>query len=173
MSGHYLVVAQFRYLDELLTAVRELKSRGARIVDIYSPFPNHEIEELLFADERPSPVRRFTLFGAILGCLMGFLFTVWTAVDYPLRVSAKPIIGIPAFVVIAFECTILFGALATLVGMLHFNRLPNIRYHSAYRRSFSLGTFGLVVESEEQQGAVLQAEVQRFGAESVEVQYAR
>jgi hypothetical protein len=40
-------------------------------------------------------------------------------------VGGKPIVSIPAFVIIAFELTILFGALATLTGFLILAGLPS------------------------------------------------
>ena len=94
--------------------------------DYFSPFPEHHLEDEYFEGKKRSPVRRITLLGAITGCLGAFLFTSWMSIDYPLRVSAKPILSYPAFFVIAFECTILLGALATMGALLHFCRLPHI-----------------------------------------------
>ncbi|NIP15320.1 MAG: DUF3341 domain-containing protein, partial [Pseudomonadales bacterium] len=58
-----------------------------------------------------SPVRIFTLVGGLTGAATGFAFTTWTSVDWPLVTGGKPIVSIPAYVVIAFELTVLFGAL--------------------------------------------------------------
>ena len=52
-------------------------------------------------------------------------FTIYTVLSWPLMVGGKPIVSIPAFVIIAFELTILFGALATLTGFLILAGLPS------------------------------------------------
>jgi hypothetical protein len=44
--------------------------------------------------------------------------------DWPLVTGGKPIISIPAWVIIAFELTILFGALSTVPGLFINARLP-------------------------------------------------
>jgi len=48
--------------------------------------------------------------------------------DYPLNVGVRRIYPISAFVVVTFELTILFSALAMLFGMLWQNGLPRLSY---------------------------------------------
>ena len=89
--------------------------RGHRDLVVYSAAPNHEIEEAL---EQPvSPVRLFTLIGGLTGCAAGFAMTIWMSLDWPLLVGGKPIASIPPYVVIAFELTILMGALSTVAAV--------------------------------------------------------
>ena len=90
-------------------AIRRLRQEGFRDLVAYSPVPGHEIEAAL--EEPTSPVRFFTLTGAIIGCVTGFALTIGTSVAWPLLTSGKPIVSMPTFVVIAFETTILFWAL--------------------------------------------------------------
>ena len=52
---------------------------------------------------RVSPVRLFTLVGALLGCTAGFSLPIYTVSAWPLITGGKPLFSIPAFVVIAFE----------------------------------------------------------------------
>ena len=61
-----------------------------------------------------SPVRLFTLIGGLTGCAAGFGMTIWMSLDWPLLVGGKTIASIPPYVVIAFELTILLGALSTV-----------------------------------------------------------
>jgi hypothetical protein len=65
--------------------------------------------------------------------------------DWPLVTGGKPIVSIPAFVVIAFELTILFGALSTVVGLFISARLPRFRPLVVYDPEFSAGRFGVRV----------------------------
>ena len=91
---------------------------------VTAPLPRHEIEELIYEGE-PSPVRWFTLTGAIFGGTMGFSLCSLTHLNWPMIIPAgKPLVSIPAFIVITFEATVLFGCLFTLIGMLVMCRLP-------------------------------------------------
>jgi hypothetical protein len=62
-------------------------------------------------------VRTWTLAGGLTGCLTGFAMSLWMSYDYPVVVGGKPIGSVLPYVVIAFELTILFGALATILGL--------------------------------------------------------
>ena len=62
-------------------------------------------------------------------------------------VGGKPIVSIPAFVVIAFELTILFGALSTVIGLFINTRLPNLKPLVVYDPEFSAGRFGVYVSA--------------------------
>ena len=141
--------------------------------DYFSPFPEHHLEDEYFEGKKRSPVRRVTLAGAMTGCLGAFLFTSWMSIDYPIRVSAKPLLSYPAFVVIAFECTILLGALATMGALLHFCRLPHIFRTPGYRSEFSEGHFGVVIKTEPSKADGIKSEMENFGADKVELEYTR
>ena len=67
--------------------------------------------------------------------------------DWPLVVGGKPIVSIPAFVVIAFELTILFGALSTVIGLFINTRLPHLKPLVVYDPEFSSGRFGVYVSA--------------------------
>jgi len=137
------VIGIFSYVDSTVETIKSLKKAGFRNLRVYSPFPNHEIEEVL--DQPESIVRFFTLAGAILGAICGFTFTVLTSLDWPLSVSAKPIVSIPPYIIIVFELTVLFGALATLLGLLVNSRLRRNTPRGVYDPRFSVDKFGVVV----------------------------
>lgn len=137
------VIGIFSYVDSTVETIKSLKKAGFRNLRVYSPFPNHEIEEVL--DQPESIVRFFTLAGAILGAICGFTFTVLTSLDWPLSVSAKPIVSIPPYLIIVFELTVLFGALATLLGLLVNSRLRRNTPRGVYDPRFSEDKFGVVV----------------------------
>jgi len=113
--------------EKFLGKLREVVDSGVEKsrITVLSPYPVHEVDEIL--PSPPSPVRIFALFGAIAGLLIGFGFTIYTVESWPLLVGGKPLISIPAFLIIAFELTILFGAISSFVGFLHFSRIPDFR----------------------------------------------
>ena len=105
------LLASFQHVDAAADAVRALRARGHRDLTVYTASPNHEIEEAL--GHGVSPVRLFTLIGGLTGCAAGFGMTLWMSHDWPVLLGGKPIGSIPPYIVIAFELTILCGALST------------------------------------------------------------
>jgi len=155
----------FGDLDSAVLALKELKAQGYANLTVYSPAPRHELEELL--EEGPSPVRLFTLIGGLTGCATGFWFAAGTSLDWELIVGGKPIVSVPPFIVIAFECTILFGALATVLGMFLHARLPKLRHSAGYDPRFSNDKFGIVAFGGPAQVAGAEAIMRAAGAEEV------
>lgn len=139
------MLAAFEYLDSTIDAVKELRRAGFEDLRTYAPYPDHHIEDAL--GYGPSPVRVFTLVGGLTGAATGFAFTTWTSMDWPLVTGGKPIVSIPAYVVIAFELTILFGALATVIGLFINARIPNTRPMVIYDPEFSAGRYGVHVSA--------------------------
>lgn len=122
---------------------KQLRGRGYRDLEIYSPVPSHELDDAL--DDRPSGVRMFTLIGGLAGVVTGYALTIWMSLDWPIVIAGKPFASIPPYTIIAFELTILFGGLFTLLGLLAVGRLPSPKLDATYRERFSGEEFGLVV----------------------------
>lgn len=125
-------------------AVTHLKGRGFTKLDVYSPAPFAEIEEAV--DPKPSKVRLFTFVGGLLGVVTGYAMTIWMSLDWPIVIGGKPYASIPPYTVIAFELTILFGGIFTLLGLLAVGRLPSVKMGPGYSSRFSGEEFGLIVE---------------------------
>lgn len=161
------VLGIFSYVDLTVNAVRKLKEEGFKTIRVFSPVPNHEIEEVM--DEPESIVRFFTLFGAMLGASCGVGFTVLTSMDWPLPVSAKPIVSIPPFIVIIFELTILMGSLSTLLGLLINSRLRRNAPVNMYDPRFSEDKFGIMVACDKGNVEKVQDILNSQGAEEIKV----
>jgi len=146
MSAAQGILASYEYLDSTVDAIENLKKAGFEDVKAYAPYPDHHIEHALGYGE--SPVRVWTLVGALTGAATGFAFTIWTSVDWPLVVGGKPIISIPAYIPIVFEMTVLFGALSTLIGLAVLTRLPNLKPAVVYDPEFTAGRYGVYIEAE-------------------------
>lgn len=160
------VLAGFRHVDAAAKAIRSLKELGYRDLTAYMPAPNHEIDQAL--GHPVSPVRLWTLFGGLAGVTSGFAMTLWMSYDYPLVVGGKPLGSIPPYVVIAFELTILLGALATVAG-LAFHAWRSHRA-AAYDPKFTDDHIGLFVPCAPERHAAVQKLLKDVGAVEVRVE---
>jgi hypothetical protein len=158
------LLASFVHVDAAADAIRALRARGHRNLVVYSAAPNHEIEEAL--DQPVSPVRLFTLIGGLTGCAAGFGMTLWMSYDWPTVVGGKPIGSIPPYVVIAFELTILLGALSTVAAVALFSVLMGKR-GIAYDPKFSDDRIGVFVPSGADQLGSLEQLLRSAGAVEV------
>lgn len=143
-----VVKAVYAHLDCLVDGVDAVKKAGLRDQAlVMAPLPRHEIEELMY-DRKPSPVRWFTMTGAITGFTCGPALASLSHLNWPMIIPAgKPLVSVPAFIVITFECTVLFGCLFTLIGLLVNCGLPARKLRPEVKDPrFSDDHFGIVVE---------------------------
>lgn len=136
----------FAHLDSLLTGIDRVRKAGYTDFTVTSPIPRHEIEEAIY-DGRPSPVRWWTLTGALTGLTGGFTLASLTSAIWPMALpGGKPVVSVPPFFVVTFESAVLLGGLFTLLGLIFHCRLPafNLDIEVCDPR-FSLDRFGLVV----------------------------
>jgi Protein of unknown function (DUF3341) len=158
------VLASFAHVDAAADAIRALRARGIRNLVVYSAAPNHEIEEAL--DHRVSPVRLITLIGGLTGCAAGFGMTLWMSYDWPTLVGGKPIGSVPPYVVIAFELTILLGALSTVAAVALFSILTGKR-GVPYDPRFTDDRIGIFVPATREQAGQFEQLFRNAGAEEV------
>ena len=137
------ILGIFAEIDATTDAIGRLRTSGMRDFVVFSPMPHHDLEHAVHTTE--SPVRLFTLVGGLTGTATGFALPIWTSLNWPLVTGGKPIISLPPFVIIAFELTILFGALSTILGLFITARLPRVRGRMVYDPSFSAGNFGIYI----------------------------
>ena len=100
--------------------------------------------------DTPGPVA--TVAKRLVGAVTGYALTIWMANDWQVMIGGKPYSSIPTYTVIAFELTILFGGLMTLLGLLVVGKLPYGSFgktDKGYSPRFSAEEFGLVVECPE------------------------
>jgi Protein of unknown function (DUF3341) len=125
----YGMLAEFDSPSDLVAAARKTHEAGYKKIDAYSPFP---IEDLAEAIRCTNHVPLVTLIGACIGGLSGYLLQYWVAViTYPINVGGRPYHSWPAFIVVTFELTILFGGISAVFGMLALNGLP-MPYHPVF-----------------------------------------
>jgi hypothetical protein len=128
--GTYGVMAEFEDPTSLVNAARTAHEMGFRKLDAYTPFPIEELNDVLHLHKNKLPL--IVLCGGLLGALTGYLLQYFVTVIYfPTNVAGRPLHSWPSYIVITFELTILFGALATVLGMLGLCGLP-MPYHPVF-----------------------------------------
>ena len=110
------------FMDALAAVPPEWRGEAADTIRV--PFPPHGMEEVVGG--RGSRLKFFTLAGSLFGLLAGFGLTIYTVHVWPLITGGKPLISITAFIIIAFEMTILFGAITSFLGFLLLAGLPSL-----------------------------------------------
>jgi hypothetical protein len=161
------VLGVFAHVDTTLQAIRDLRAKGFGDLTVYLPVPVEEIEEEVEKVRPLSAVRLFTLVGGLAGTATGFFLTIWSSLKWELLTGGKVPVSIPPFVIIAFELTILFGGLASALGILVLGRLPRFRPSAMYDPRFTLDRFGVAVSCPADEVESVSSVLSVAGAEEV------
>jgi len=161
------LVAEFAEPEPMLAAAKALREEGWR-VELHTPFPVKGMKEALGFRDRAVP-HAFVI-GGVIGAVSGFLIQAYANWAYPLDVGGRPLIAMPAFMLIVFELMVLGSVLAGLATMFIRNRLPRLhhplfdaeRFHLASDDRFFVSL--LLEDRSESEG---RAELGRMGALSV------
>src|SRR5262245_842585 len=164
------IVGVFAHVDTTVRALEELRAKGYHDLTVYTPIPVHEIEDVVERDRPVSKVRIFTLLGGLTGLASGWIITAWTALEWGLIVGGKPAMSLPVsppYVVIMFELMILFGGIATLIGMVTLGRLPRFSVSPSYDPRFSNDRFGVAVHCTPDRAASVREILSHAGVEEI------
>ena len=149
------LVGIFELPGQAAAAVKQLRGRGYTDLETYAPAPFPEVEDAVHP--KASRVRLMTLIGGLVGVVTGYAMTIWMANNWQIMIGGKPFTSIPPYTIIAFELTILFGGVLTVLGLFIFGGLPKFKIDSAYSKRFSAEEFGVVVCCREQDVAEIDA----------------
>ena len=126
-EGTYGLLAEFETPTQLVRAAENAYAAGYRRMDCYTPYPVEEAAEAIGFHK--NEVSLVCLIGGLLGLAAMFGLETWISLwAYPLNIAGRPYYSWPAFVVPAYEWTILFAGLSAAFGMLALNGLPQV-YH--------------------------------------------
>jgi hypothetical protein len=147
----YCYLASFDKVDELLVGATKVRDAGYTRWDAHTPFVIHGLDAAMGVKKTVLPYIVFL--GGLTGTTAGLLLQWFTnAFDYPFLISGKPLFSLPANIPVAFETTILFAAITSLVGMLALNGLPQLHHPLFRSRSFKRATddhFFISIEAED------------------------
>src|SRR5271166_4757091 len=111
IEGTYGLLAEFDTPAELIAAAKAAYDSGWRRLDCYTPYPLEEAAEGIGFHK--NEVSLVCLVGGMLGVAAMFSLETWISVwSYPLNIAGRPYFSWPAFVVPAYEWTILFAGLS-------------------------------------------------------------
>jgi hypothetical protein len=155
MPTEYAVMGLFTEENLAVSAIEDIKDSPWQLRRVHSPIPSHKISEAL--NLKKSKVGWFTLAGGITGFISGFLLAIYTASQWNLIVSGKPVIALVPFLVVGFEFTILFAVFGNVVGLIHQMQLPEYKGLEQYDPRCSGHHFGVTVscKSEDLEGLKL------------------
>ena len=129
-EGVYGLLAEFNTPGAMVQATEQARAAGYRRMECYTPYPVEEAATAL--DVHHTRVPLLTLTGGLMGLTTAFLMETWmSAISYPLNVGGRPLFSWPAFIIPAYEWTILFAGLSAAFGMFALNGLPQ-PYHPLF-----------------------------------------
>jgi Protein of unknown function (DUF3341) len=129
-EGIYGLLAEFDTPTELVVAAKAAYSDGYRRMDCYTPYPVEEAAEAIGFHRNNVPL--VCLVGGLLGLAAMFGLETWVSLwAYPLNIGGRPYFSWPAFMIPAYEWTILFAGLSAAFGMIAMNGLPKL-YHPLF-----------------------------------------
>jgi hypothetical protein len=141
MKTEYSVMGLFTEENRAVSAIEAIKDSPWQLRRVHSPIPSHKISEAL--NLKKSKVGWFTLAGGITGFFSGFLLAVFTASQWHLVVSGKPVIAFVPFFIVGFEFTILFAVFGNIVGLIHQMQIPEYKGLEQYDPRCSGHHFGV------------------------------
>ncbi|MGB6974693.1 MAG: DUF3341 domain-containing protein [Terracidiphilus sp.] len=149
-EGTYGLLAEFDTPGDLIRAARQAREDGWRRLDAYSPYPLEEAAEAIGFHHDTVPL--VTLIGGLIGGAAMFSLETWiSTLAFPLNIGGRATYSWTAFVIPAYEWTILWAGLSAFWGMLALNGLPGL-YHPlfnapSFRANASTDKFFLCLEA--------------------------
>ena len=150
-EGIYGLLAEFNTPGELVEATEAAYAAGYRRMECYTPYPVEEAATALHFHRTRVPL--VCLVGGLMGLITAFGMETWINVwAYPLNIGGRPLISVPMFIPITFECTVLISGLTAAISMVLLNGLP-MPYHPVFNvdrfANASRNKFFLCIEAED------------------------
>ena len=169
MKAHCLL-AMFPCAELLADALRRLRTEGYSKFEVYMPYPDEEIDELMPA--KPTPIGWIMLIAGLLGGAGAYFKQWYAAHDYALNIGGRPLHSWPSFVPITIELTVLTASFVGAFALFVLARLPRLEYPLYQSRNFLRasqdGFFVCVLASEPRYSQPNTRDLLDDGAESVE-----
>jgi len=171
MAVKKFVVGNFYDEQVLFPAVKQVRRKGYKIHDVYTPMPIHGLDAAMGLRDTSLHTAGF-IYG-ILGTLTAFSFITWAfTTDWPLNIGGKPFFSLPAWIPIMFELTVLFSAVGMVLTFCYLCQMAPFVKKDHFNPRSTDDTFVMAIECNDKTS---EAEVSQFlqsvGAMDVSTQY--
>ncbi len=135
MANKKFVVACFDDEAPLFEAVKNVRSEGYKLHDVYTPYPVHGLDYAMGLRQTSLHTAGF-IYG-ITGTITALAGMSWIFVkDWPQVYGGKPHFALPAFIPITFELTVLFSAVGMVLTYCWLCQLaPFVKKHHFHPRA--------------------------------------
>ncbi len=117
MNQNKVLYAVFNHGDDLIQAVEKVRIKGIEVIDCYTPYPVHGLDLAMGIKRSRLPIGAFIC--AMLGLTCAVSLQYYTmGYDWPIIIGGKPYVGLPSWIPVTFELSILFTAYG--MGILFF-----------------------------------------------------
>lgn len=111
------LIGVFSREEDILSATDAARRDGLTILDVYTPYAVHGLDQAMALQPSRLPWVCFWL--GLFGAIFKVWFEFWTtAVSWPINVGGKPWNSLPAFVPVTFEVMVLFAGVSTVFAFL-------------------------------------------------------
>lgn len=172
MAVKKFVVGCFDEEATLFSAVKNVRKKGYKLQDVYTPFPIHGLDKVMGLRDTSLHTAGFIYGITGTSTALGFISWVFTK-SWPLNIGGKPHFALPAWIPIMFELTVLFSAVGMVLTFCYLCQLaPFVKKHHFHLRSTD-DLFVMVIEctSKTNEGEV-SSFLGSLGAKEINVQNA-
>jgi Protein of unknown function (DUF3341) len=145
MAVKKFVVGCFDEEETLFAAVKNVRKKGYKIHDVYTPFPIHGLDKVMGL--RDTSLHTAGFIYAITGTATALSFISWVfVVDWKLNIGGKPHFALPAWIPIIFELTVLFASVGMVLTFCYLCQMaPFVKKHHFHLRATD-DLFVMVIE---------------------------
>lgn len=162
------ILGVFKDAESAAEGARRLRDAGFTSED-YDVLTANPYPEGAFGEHvKRNKLFVFSLAGGFVGFSLALLLTAGTQAAWPLVTGGKPILAIPAMMIIMYEMTLLFAMIFTVIGVIFESRLPRTSGPGpVYDTRITLGYIGLIVTVADERISSAQEALQQGGAEDI------
>lgn len=171
MAVKKFVVGCFDDEAVLFPAVKQVRKKGYKIHDVFTPMPIHGLDAAMGLRDTSLHTAGF-IYG-ITGTATALGFITWALTyDWPLNFGGKPFFALPAWIPITFELTVLFASVGMVLTFCYLCQLaPFVKKDHFHLRSTD-DLFVMAIEcTDKTNDTEVTAFLNDIGAKDISVQY--
>jgi hypothetical protein len=162
------ISAYYEDEEDLLTGIKKMQENNVEVLDAFTPFPVHGLDKILGI--RRSWLPKVGFIGGTIGALFGFFFQMWVFTEgYQMSIGGKPLMAIPSFIPVTFECAVLFAAFSMVFAFFIRSKLGLGAENKIYDVKSTDNHFVVVAGYEENKSESVKEKMEAAGATIIEV----